>query len=33
MIRVANAVVWPIVFVLFDDADWQGVLLKLMKND
>ena len=23
----------PIIFVLFDDADWQGGLLKLMKND
>ena len=33
MKRVLHAVACLIVFLLFHDRDWQGVLLKLMKND
>ena len=33
IIRVLNAVACPIIFVLFDDPDWQGRVLKIMKND
>ena len=33
MVRVLHAVACPIVLILFDDPDWQGAVLKLMKND
>ena len=33
MIRVSHVVACEIVFILFDDPDWQGGVLKLMKND
>ena len=33
MIRVLHIVACPIIFILFDDPDWQGGALKLMKND
>ena len=33
MIRVPHLVVFPIVFILFDVRDWQGGVLKLIKND
>ena len=33
MIRVPHLVACTIVFILFDDRDWQGGVLKLMKND
>ena len=33
MIKVPRLVVCPIVFILFDDREWQGAVLKLMKND
>ena len=33
MIRVLHLVSCPIVFILFYDQDWQGGVLKLMKND
>ena len=32
-IRASHSVVCPIVFILFYDRDWQGGVLKLMKND
>ena len=31
-IRVLHAFVCPILFILFDYLDWQGIVLKLMKN-
>ena len=33
MIKVPHLVASPIVFILFYDRDWQGGVLKLMKND
>ena len=33
VIRVLNLVAFAIIFVLFDDSDWLGVVLELMKND
>ena len=33
IIRVSHAVVFPIIFLLLCDRDWQGGVLKLMKND
>ena len=33
MIKVSRLVVCPIVFILFDDREWQGAVLKLRKND
>ena len=32
MIRVLHIVACPFIFILFDDPDWQGGVLKLMKN-
>ena len=32
MIRVLHEVACPIIFILFDDNDWLGEVLKLMKN-
>ena len=31
-IRALHASVCPILFILFDYLDWQGIVLKLMKN-
>ena len=28
-----HVVTCPIIFILFDDPDWQGGMLKLMKTD
>ena len=33
MIRVPHLVACPIIFILFDNQDWQEGVLKLMKND
>ena len=33
MIRVSDAVVFPIVFILFYDRDGQGGVFKVVKND
>ena len=33
MIRVLHVVALPIIFILFGDQDWQGGVLKFMKND
>ena len=33
IIRVLHVVAYPIVFLLFDDPDWQGRVLQNMKND
>ena len=33
IIRMLHAVACPIAFILFDDRNWQGRVLKLMKND
>ena len=33
MIRVLHVVACPIIFILFDDPDWQRGVLKLTKND
>ena len=32
MIKVLHAVACPFTFILFDDIDWQGGVLKVMKN-
>ena len=32
MIRVLHVVACPVVFVLFDDQDWLGRELQIMKN-
>ena len=33
IITVLDLVACPIIFVLFSDRDWQGGMLKVMKND
>ena len=33
MLIVIHVVACPIIFILFDDPDWQEGVLKLMKND
>ena len=33
MIKVSHIVACPIVFIFFYDRDWQGGVLKNMKND
>ena len=33
MLRVLHTNAYTILFILFDDPDWQGGVLKLMKND
>ena len=33
MIRALHVITSPIIFILFDNPDWQGGVLKLMKND
>ena len=33
MIKVSHLAASPVVFILFYDRDWQGGVLKLMKND
>ena len=33
MIRVLHVITGPIIFILLDNPDWQGGVLKFMKND
>ena len=33
MISVLHGIAYPIVFILFDEQDCQGGVLKVMKND
>ena len=33
IITVVHVVACPFIFILFDGPDWQGGVLKLMKND
>ena len=33
IVRVLHVVACPVFFILFDDPDWQGVVLRLMTND
>ena len=33
MIRVLHVVVFPIVFILFHDRNWQGGVFKVIRND
>ena len=33
VIRVLQVVAFPIISILFEDWDWQGGVLKVMKND